>query len=626
MFMLRLRREAADSYRCSRKRVVPTDAYLLMSVDRRYVPIADYAAIGDGRTAALVALDGSIDWLGLPDLDSPSVFAAVLDADRGGRFALGPVSPGEVERRYRPATNVLETTFTTGEGVVRITDAMVLPNSELGPARELVRRIEGVSGRVPMDWRITPAFGYGERRPRIERRGRIPVAVSGADALAVCSWDIGEPEIERDAIGGRFDARAGESALIALCAAHREPLVFPKREDVEARLDDTTAYWRRWAEQRSYEGPWRDAVIRSALALKLLVYAPSGAIAAAVTASLPEEIGGERNWDYRFCWVRDSAFTLGALVELGCPSEAEAFFWWLMHASQLSHPRLQVLYRLNGGEQAPERTLELDGYLGSRPVRVGNDAAAQSQLDIYGDLLQTALVYAEAGGRLDRETGRRLAEIADLVCRIWREPDSGIWEVRSEPRHFTHSKMMCWVALDRALRLAEGNQIPGSHSAAWRRERLAIRDFIETRCWSDRLRSYTRAAGGEELDAGLLLGVLFGYDAPDPERLTMTVMAVRRELGSGPLLSRYSGDDGLRGGEGAFLCCSFWLADALARVGRHDEATALMDELVPLANDVGLFSEEIDPDTREHLGNTPQALVHLALITAAVSISRAGAA
>ena len=443
---------------------------------RGYVPIGDYAAIGDGRTVALVARDGSIDWLCLPDLDSPSVFAAVLDADRGGRFALRPEIPARTERRYLPDTNVLETTFTTGRGVVQVTDAMALPSSDLGPTRELIRRVDCLAGRVPMGWRITPAFGYGAVPPRIGRRGRIPVAVGGRDAMAVCSWEAGEARIDDGAIFGRFEARESSSALIALCAAHQEPLVFPTREQVEGRLDATASYWRRWAAQRAYDGPWRDAVIRSALALKLLFFAPSGAIAAAATASLPEEIGGERNWDYRFCWVRDSAFTLEALLHLGCPSEAEAFFWWLLHASQLTHPRLQVLYRLDGGERAPERTLALDGYRGSRPVRVGNDAAAQTQLDIYGDLLQTALIYAEAGGRLDRETGRRLAGIADLVCRIWREPDSGIWEVRSQPVHFTHSKMMCWVALDRALRLCDAGHVPSRHASI-----VAARDARDPR-------------------------------------------------------------------------------------------------------------------------------------------------
>jgi GH15 family glucan-1,4-alpha-glucosidase len=591
--------------------------------ERGYVPIADYAAIGDGRTVAVVARDGSIDWLCLPDLDSPSVLAAVLDADRGGRFSLQPEAPTEARRRYLPDTNVLETTFTTTEGVVRVTDAMALPGSDLGPTRELIRRVDSVAGRVPMRWCVTPAFGYGARPPRIERRAGRPVAVGGRDALAVCSWDAGEARIDDHSIFGRFEAHDSSSTLIALCAAHQEPLVFPAREQVERRLDATIAYWRSWASQRAYDGPWRDVVIRSALALKLLFHAPSGAIAAAATTSLPEEIGGERNWDYRFCWVRDSAFTLDALLQLGCPSEADAFFWWLLHASQLTRPRLHVLYRLDGGEHAPERTLELDGYRGSRPVRVGNDAAAQTQLDVYGDLLETALIYAEGGGRLDRETGRRLADIADLVCRIWRQPDAGIWEVRSGPQHFTHSKMMCWVALDRALRLCDAGQVPSRHASTWRRERLEIREFIETRCWSERLGSYTRYAGGDELDASLLLGILVGYDDEGRGRLAATVTALQRHLGHGPLISRYSGEDGLRGGEGAFLCCSFWLADALARIGHLDEATELMEKLIDLANDVGLYAEELDPHTNAHLGNTPQGLVHLALVNAAVSIVKA---
>jgi GH15 family glucan-1,4-alpha-glucosidase len=587
--------------------------------------IGDYAAIGDGRTVALVARDGSIDWLCLPDLDSPSVFAAVLDAERGGRFALQPDAPAHVDRRYVPDTNVLETTFTTADGVVRVTDALNLPGvAGLGPTRELTRRVDGVAGRVAMRWSVTPAFSYGSVQPRLEHRGRIPVAVAGGDAIAVCSWDAGEARIGQGEISGRFDAQEGASALIALCTAHQEPLVLPPRADVEARLQNTAAYWRSWAADRRYHGPWRDAVIRSALALKLLCHSPSGAIAAAATASLPEEIGGERNWDYRFCWVRDSAFTLEALLQLGCPSEADAFFWWLLHASQLTRPRLQVLYRLDGAEHAPERTLALDGYRDSRPVRIGNAAAGQTQLDIYGDVLQTALIYVRAGGRLDRETGRRLAGMADLVCRIWREPDSGIWEVRSAPRHFTHSKMMCWVALDRALALADSGQLPTKRAAVWRTEALAIREFIETRCWSPALNSYTRDADSQELDASLLLGVLLGYDALDAGRLTATVNAIQLGLAHGPLVHRYSGEDGLRGGEGAFLCCSFWLADALARTGRVGDASELMEQLIELAGDAGLYAEELDPDSGELLGNTPQGLVHLALINAAVSIARAG--
>jgi GH15 family glucan-1,4-alpha-glucosidase len=307
-------------------------------------------------------------------------------------------------------------------------------------------------------------------------------------------------------------------------------------------------------------------------------------------------------------------------MQLGCPREADSFFWWLLHASQLTHPRLRVLYRLDGGERAPESTLPLRGYRGSVPVRVGNGAAGQQQLDIYGELLQTAWIYAEAAGGLDAETGRRLAEIADLVCDLWRHPDSGIWEVRSEPLHFTHSKMMCWVALDRATRLAERGQVPGAHPDRWHAEAEAIAAFIEARCWSAEIGSYVRSADGEELDAGVLLGALMGYRGARDPQFTTTIAALKRELGHGPLLDRYSGADGLQGGEGAFLCCSFWMVDALARAGRTGDAAALMEALVGLANDVGLYAEEIDQETGEFLGNIPQALVHLSLINAAVSM------
>jgi GH15 family glucan-1,4-alpha-glucosidase len=404
--------------------------------------------------------------------------------------------------------------------------------------------------------------------------------------------------------------------------AHQEPLVFPSRVEVEARLDTTLHFWQHWAAQRTYEGAWREAVIRSALALKLLRYSPSGAIAAAGTTSLPEEVGGERNWDYRFCWVRDSAFTLNALMRLGCPGEAESFFWWLLHASQLTQPRLRVLYKLDGGNEAPERELGLNGYHSSRPVRVGNGAVNQQQLDIYGDLMQTAFLYAEAGGRIDRETGRRLAGMADHLSAIWREPDCGIWEVRGEPLHFTHSKMMCWVALDRAVRLAETGRLPRGGLAKWREEAHAIHCFVERNCWSDELSSYVRSADSTELDASLLLGALMAFPSDRDLQMTRTIDAVRKELGDGALLYRYKGVDGLRGEEGAFLCCSFWLVDALARAGRLDEASDAMQELIGLANDVGLYAEEVDGESGEFLGNFPQGLVHLALINAAISMTR----
>ena len=587
-----------------------------------YLPIRDYAAIGDGRTAALVGRDGAIDWLCLPDLDSPSVFAALLDEGRGGRFVLAPAVPFDAVRRYLPDTNVLETTFTTGEGSVRLTDALTLPTGGLSPYRELARRVDGVSGHVPLSWRVEARFDYGGPSPFV-LRGGVPIAARGADALAVLSWDAGTVELDAAGARGVFTTAPGSSSLLVLSAAHQEPLVFSTRNEAEARLRATAERWRDWAAGRAYDGPWRDAVVRSALALKLLVFAPSGAIAAAVTTSLPEEIGGGRNWDYRFSWPRDAAFTLQALLSLGCGREARAFFSWLLHASQLTHPRLHVLYRLDGRTQADETELQLAGYRGSQPVRVGNGAAEQLQLDVYGEVVAAAALFARFAGGLDRDHARRIAEIADLVCDLWHEPDAGIWEVRSEGAHFTQSKMMCAVALDRAADLAEAGHLPANRLERWRAESGRVREFVETRCWSEAHASYTRAAGDDTVDASLLLAVLAGYDEAGSPRLRATVDAVRRELADGALVRRYVGHDGLAGEDGAFVACSFWLAEALARQGRISEATELMDELVALGNDVGLYAEEIDPGTGDFLGNFPQGLSHLALINAATAIAGA---
>jgi GH15 family glucan-1,4-alpha-glucosidase len=586
-----------------------------------YLPIRDYAAIGDGRTVALVGSDGAVDWLCLPDLDSASVFAALLDSERGGRFALAPSVAYNTTRRYLPETNVLETTFTTPAGIVRVTDAMTLPLRGLTPYRELVRRVDGVAGEVPMRWLVEPGFAYGSKRQAFNRHGGIPVAAHGSDAVAVLSWDAGRAEIDVASVGGHFRSRAGQSSLLVLSAAHQEPLVLPSRNDVESRLDATAASWRTWAGERSYEGPWREAVLRSALALKLLVFAPSGAIAAAATTSLPEEIGGGRNWDYRFSWPRDAAFTLQALLALGCGSEARAVFSWLLHASQLTHPRVQVLYRLNGRDDTHERELPLAGYRRSSPVRVGNGARAQLQLDVYGEVLAAAALLAAFFGRLDRDQGRRLAEMADLVGRIWRRPDAGIWEVRADPAHFIQSKMMCAVALDRAVALAESGYLPGKNAGQWRREAAAIRAYVESAGYSEPKQSYRRAAADDGVDASLLLGVLARYDRPDAPRLVATVDAIRRVLGHGPFVHRYLADDGLPGEDGAFIACSFWLVEALARQGRGDDAAELMNELVELSNDVGLYAEEIDPASGDFLGNFPQGLSHLALINAAVAIA-----
>ena len=589
-----------------------------------YAPIRDYAAIGDGRTVALVARDGTIDWLCLPDLDSPSTFGALLDTERGGRFSLAPEEPFTTTRRYVADTNVLETTFATAGGRVRVTDALTLPTEGLSPYRELVRRIEGLAGRVPLAWELEPRPEYGTAPTRLSHRAGVPTVARGRDALALMSWEAGEPAVDDLRVAGRLDASEGTLGHLVLSAAHQEPLVFPSRDEVEARLRSTVARWREWSAGRTYDGQWHEAVLRSALALKLLVFAPSGAIAAAATTSLPEHVGGERNWDYRYAWPRDAAFTLRALLALGCDSEARAFFSWLMHASQLTHPGLQVLYRLDGRTETTEKELPLAGYRASRPVRVGNAAAAQTQLDVYGEVLDAAAELARFAGTLDRDEGKRLAAIADHVCRTWRERDAGIWETRRDRAHFTHSKMMCFVALDRACTLADRGFLRGDRER-WARERERVRKFVETRCYSDCLGSYQRSTDEEAVDAALLLAVNARYDDAGSPRLRGTVDAVRRELGRGPLVHRYLGDDGLPGEEGAFVACSFWLAEAYARQGRVEEAIEVMDEVVGRANDVGLYAEQIDPGSGEFLGNFPQALSHLALINAAVAIGEATA-
>ena len=590
-----------------------------------YAPIRDYAAIGDGRTAALVARDGSIDWLCLPDVDSGSVFGRLLDAEGGGAFELQPDEPFDVERRYRERSNVLETTFRTNSGVVRVTDAMTVMGPELSPMRELVRRVEGRTGAVPMRWRVTPRFDFGRAETRISRRDGRPFASGGRDAFAVSAWGAGEASCDADSIHGRFVAEQGTSSLLDLAATHQEPCVLPCRADVERRLDGTDGFWRDWSQRTQYEGEWREHVLRSALVLKLCVFAASGAIVAAPTTSLPEAIGGHRNWDYRFTWLRDAAFALGALLRLGHRNEAESFFWWFMHASRLTQPRLQILYRVDGSTESAERELDwFEGYARSRPVRVGNAAADQVQLDVYGDVLDSALLFVSQGGELDSAAGKDIARIADHVCEIWRERDAGIWEVRGEPAHFVHSKAMCWVALDRACRLAKRGVIP-DRTTRWRTEAETIRRYVKEQGFDHDRGTYVRTTDGRDVDASLLTLALFGYHDRDDRRLRSTIEAVRRELGAGALVYRYRVDDGLGAPEGAFLACSFWLVDALARIGAVDDAKALMAELVALSNDVGLYSEEVRESDRAFLGNFPQALVHLALVNAAVSIADAEA-
>jgi GH15 family glucan-1,4-alpha-glucosidase len=586
-----------------------------------YAPIQDYAAIGNKRTAALVALDGSIDWLCLPRFDSPTVFGALLDPGLGGSFSLCPAVPFRAARRYLDETNVLETTFETDDGVVRVTDFMSIGEARPVAWNELVRRIEGVKGSVPMRWRVAPRFAFRGEPPEIERRGEALLLVHDDIALSLQCFGPAEPEVMDRSVGGDVALAKGETAVLVLSAFDDMPVLVPEIDAIERRFEVACDYWRRWSDGADYDGPWRDAVVRSALALELLVHEPDGSMVAAVTTSLPESIGGARNYDYRFTWVRDTTFVMDALLRLGYPDAVHATLGWLLHTARRTHPRIHTFYGLDGEVQDRAEVLgEWAGYRNSRPVRIGNDAGGQLQLGNFGDLLHTTWLFVSAGNTLDAETGRQLAETADLLAELWRNADSCIWELE-EKRDYTQSKMSSWLAFERALELAERGELPGDHAERWTRERDALREFIDTRCFDPARNVWKRDAESDELDAAVLLVAGMDYVPEDDPRLHATIDAVRRELGAGgPLLYRYSG---MQDEEGCFLACSFWLAEALARTGRLEEARRLMDELIPLANDVGLYSEELDPASGDMLGNFPQALTHLSLVNAAFAYAAA---
>ncbi|HZT93674.1 MAG TPA: glycoside hydrolase family 15 protein [Gaiellaceae bacterium] len=584
-----------------------------------FAPIGAYAAIGDGRTVALVAADGSIDFMSLPNLHSPTTFAAILDPEQGGRFVLAPKGKYEASRRYVPRTNVLETTYRNGDGAVRLTEALTLQDGGLLPWVEVARSIEGLEGSLQLEWRLEPRFDWGRESPQIVRRGDLLVAEGANLQLAVHSWDAGDVEATEDALAGSFELAAGETALLALVAAFEQPLHAPSRDHVEARLEAASRVWERWLGMWAYEGPWEEEVARSALALKLLVYAPSGSIAAAPTTSLPEVVGGDKNYDYRYAWVRDSAFTLDALMRLGLPEQVQQSFAWLLGAVRETAPDLRPFYDLDGGVPTRRETLEhLRGYRDSQPVRYGNAASTQLQLGSWGDLLETASLYVSEGNVLDTETGEMLASCIDRVATLWQDEDSGMWEL-DEHRHYTSSKVAVWMAFNRAIQLAEEGQLPDRHLGQWREQHDRLHSWIEGRCWSDELGAYCGWTEEESLDAGVLRAVRMDY--PERERLSRTVDTIRERLAAAPGLIYRTTEH--VGQEGAFVACSFWVVEALARLGRVDEACETMEHILPYANDLGLFSEQIDPASGELLGNFPQGLSHLALVNAAGAIGDA---
>jgi len=574
-------------------------------------PISDYAIIGDTRSAALISRDGSIDWLCWPRFDSPSVFARLLDPN-GGHFSICPEGAFEAKRRYIDATNVLETTFTTATGVARLVDLMPVMSEEeklhrLTPFRELLRRIEVVEGEVTIVVDYAPRPDYARAKPRFEQRGDCLYCVDRADVFI----------LRTDATESRFTLRAGERRDFALSFDSHSPAVHPHIGDEATHaIARSLAFWREWSSHCEYDGPYRDAVQRSALVLKLLTYAPSGAIVASPTTSLPESLGGPRNWDYRYCWLRDAAFTVAALDDLGFTIEGGAFVSWLLYATRLTHPSLQILYDVFGESQVPERTLDhLVGYANSRPVRIGNAARDQFQLDVYGEVLGAVDEHLSRGERIESDVKKVVSRLARTVVKRWREPDSGIWEKRNGLQQHVHAKVMAWAALDCAIRLTGDESLRATQDE--------IRALVLEHGFDAQRNSFVATLDDHELDASLLSLSRVSFLPGDDPRILGTIDAIRRELGHDELVYRYKSDDGLEGGEGAFLACSFWLVEALVHAGRIDEACDVFEKLLRRANDVGLYSEEIDIATGAFLGNFPQALTHIGLVNAALCLNDA---
>ena len=603
------------------------------SVENVEPPIGDYGLLSDCQGAALVSRAGSIDWACLPRFDSPALFGRLLDP-AAGHWRIAPSDGGQGTRSYLAGTMVLRTEFRASAGTLAVTDALSLGPGERGhrighsSPHVLVRRVEATEGGVEVELHLAPRAGYGLTEPVLVAEGGGLRSRGGPYAYAISS------ELPLEVRGAeahtRFRLGAGEVLHFALAVVSpwEDPPALLGGREMGALLEATIAGWRSWSGlHQTYTGPYAEAVRHSGRVLQALTYAPTGAIVAAPTTSLPEALGGTRNWDYRYCWVRDASLTIEALWVAACPDEANDFFSFLATAAGGRLPEgkdLQVLYGVGGERIVPEYDLaHLAGYRASRPVRIGNGAWDQVQLDVYGELLSAAWVVADQVGGFDRLTARFLVEVAAAAAARWKEQDRGIWEVRGEPRHFVYSKLMCWVALDRAIRLAEALGAE-DRVGAWEATREEIRAAIETEGWSERAGAYAQSFGSDELDASNLMLLVTGFLPASDARMASTVEAIAERLTDEQgFVYRYRSPDGLAGDEGTFAVCTFWLVQCLAELGQLERARRLFERITAYANDVGLLSEEIDPATGELLGNFPQAFTHIGLVNAAWAIARA---
>ncbi|HLG88232.1 MAG TPA: glycoside hydrolase family 15 protein [Alphaproteobacteria bacterium] len=593
-----------------------------MASDNIEKRIEDYGLIGNTFSAALIDRSGTMDWLCLPRFDSPALFASLLGNDDNGAWKLYPRSAATVTRRYRPGTAILETSFATAAGKATIIDFMPVPDDE--SKVHVVRLVRGDSGTVDMATEIRFRFDYGHITPWLRRREGGLSAIAGPDGVLLHTPV--EIENENFATTARFSVSAGETIPFVLTwfPSHRHPPL--NRHDPISMLEETESKWRQWIQRCEYQGPWREQVARSLITLKALTYHPTGGIVAAPSCSLPERIGGTRNWDYRYCWVRDATFTIYALLTTGFVDEAILWRDWLMRAAAGDPSELQIMYGLAGERRLPEYEINwLSGFAGSRPVRIGNLAHTQRQIDIFGELFDTFHATRRYGVAHDEVAWPMQRVLIEFLEKIWREPDEGIWEIRGEPRHFVHSKVMAWVAFDRAVKAVEEYGCAGPVER-WRKVRQEIHDDVCAHGFDSERNCFTQYYGSEELDAALLLIGQVGFLSPNDPRYHGTIQAIERELMQDGLVRRYStasAVDGIAGDEGAFLACSFWLCDAYALCGRYTEARALFERLVGLANDLGLLAEEYDPAEKRLLGNFPQAFSHIALINAAHTLTTA---